>query len=565
MTRAVLYARVSGNDYAKTGGENLQDQIRLCREHAIKRDYNVVSELAEDDHGASGATFDLPQLSKALEMARAGQFDVLIVRELDRLSRDLAKQLIIEQELTKASVTIEYVLYDFPDTPEGRLNKNLRAMLAEYEREKIKQRMTSGRRRKVKNGEVMTHGRPPLGYKGALKDGKRILEIEESEAAIVSLIFGLYTTGDGENGPLAMNAIRQRLDQLNIPTYSEMRNDIRTRTARIKKQGSWSNSSVAKIINTETYSGTWHYCKTGDSDPIPVKVPAIIDLETWETACELRKHNQQNALRSTKHNYLLGRMLTCGECHYHVRSIAIKKKHRKTQYYYRCGARSHDVKCSSSTHYRVDDVDRTAWESIREKLYDEKSLLTALRDQQSRRNEILEPKRRELEIVKQLITENENQLDKLIDLYLRGDFPKEMLTERKQRLEQTLDGLRGEQVRILELIKEQELNDESIQSIMDFRSAVGNGILEADRDFAKRRWLFEKLNVSGELNVEDGQKVLYLHCDIGNERLLAASINSLYGRQIIRGHSPRVPSHYKLLSPVQFSRDDHRPTPTIVR
>jgi site-specific DNA recombinase len=172
MTRAVLYARVSGDDRGKTGGANLQDQLRLCNQHAEERGYAVVAELAEDDRGASGASFDLPQLSKALEMARAGSFDVLIVRELDRLSRDLAKQLIVEQELKRAGVSIEYVLYDFPDTPEGRLNKNLRAMLAEYEREKIKQRMGRGKMRKIHNGETINSGRPPFGYRNVEIDGR---------------------------------------------------------------------------------------------------------------------------------------------------------------------------------------------------------------------------------------------------------------------------------------------------------------------------------------------------------------------------------------------------------
>ncbi len=165
IKRAALYARVSGNDMAKTGGENLTDQLRNCREYAEGRGYTVIGELAEDDRGASGASFDLPQLSKALELARTGQYDVLVVRELDRLSRDLAKQLIVEQELGRAGVTIEYVLYDSSDTPEGRLNKNLRAMLAEYEREKIKQRMVRGRYRRARQGKPILHGRVPFGYR----------------------------------------------------------------------------------------------------------------------------------------------------------------------------------------------------------------------------------------------------------------------------------------------------------------------------------------------------------------------------------------------------------------
>ena len=53
--RAVLYARVSGDDRAKTGGENVKAQLGMCREYAQKKGYTVVMELSEDDRGASGA------------------------------------------------------------------------------------------------------------------------------------------------------------------------------------------------------------------------------------------------------------------------------------------------------------------------------------------------------------------------------------------------------------------------------------------------------------------------------------------------------------------------------
>ena len=222
--RAVIYARVSGNDRVRTGGENLQGQIRLCREYANKQGYHIITELAEDDRGASGATFDLPELSKALNMARASQFDILIVRELDRLSRDLAKQLIVEQELMHAGVSIEYVLYDFPDTPEGRLNKNLRAMLAEYEREKITQRMTRGKKRKVESGEVLIAKRPPFGYKEKIdENGRKTLEIDEEEAEIIRLMFQLYTVGNEEHGPLSIGAIARKLTDMGVATYSDRR------------------------------------------------------------------------------------------------------------------------------------------------------------------------------------------------------------------------------------------------------------------------------------------------------------------------------------------------------
>ena len=143
-------------------------------------------ELAEDDRGASGAAFELEQLNRASEMARNGAFDVLVTREIDRLSRNLAKQLIVEAELKRSGVTIEYVLGEYPDTPEGRLNKHIKATIAEYEREKITERTTRARRLKVQAGSTMFNGNPPYGYKEIqLANGHWALEIVPEEARVV--------------------------------------------------------------------------------------------------------------------------------------------------------------------------------------------------------------------------------------------------------------------------------------------------------------------------------------------------------------------------------------------
>ncbi|HNM37846.1 MAG TPA: recombinase family protein, partial [Anaerolineales bacterium] len=81
--RAVTYARVSGDDRVKDG-RNLSGQLDICREHALKKGYQIVAELSEDDRGASGVSFELPALNQALEMAKNGEFDILVVREIDR-------------------------------------------------------------------------------------------------------------------------------------------------------------------------------------------------------------------------------------------------------------------------------------------------------------------------------------------------------------------------------------------------------------------------------------------------------------------------------------------------
>jgi site-specific DNA recombinase len=160
---AVLYARVSGDDRQQED-RNLLGQLEMCRAYAQEHGYQVVAELREDDRGASGAAFELPQLNLVREMAQRGEYSVLITRELDRLSRNLVKQLLVEEDLKRHGIRIEYVLGEYPNTPEGSLMKNVRASVAEYERLKITERMVRGRELKVKAGSVLVYSHPPFGY-----------------------------------------------------------------------------------------------------------------------------------------------------------------------------------------------------------------------------------------------------------------------------------------------------------------------------------------------------------------------------------------------------------------
>jgi site-specific DNA recombinase len=99
--RAVLYARVCVDD-----GQNLAEQLETCRQYARQHDWHVVEELTEQ--GAGSSSSNLPQLDHMLELARAGAFDVLVVRDPYRLSRELARLLSIEVELQQRGCQIRY-------------------------------------------------------------------------------------------------------------------------------------------------------------------------------------------------------------------------------------------------------------------------------------------------------------------------------------------------------------------------------------------------------------------------------------------------------------------------
>ncbi|MCX6029434.1 MAG: recombinase family protein [Chloroflexi bacterium] len=522
--RVVLYARVSSDDRHRED-RNLLGQLDMCREHAQQRGLQIIDELAEDDRGASGAAFELPQLNRVRELARTHQFDVLIVRELDRLSRSLAKQLIVEEELKHCGVRIEYVLGEYPDTPEGNLMKNVKASIAEYERLKITERMERGKQLKIKAGSVMVGKRPPFGYRAVEQDRKQVLEISESEAQTVRLIFSWYTEGDGTQAPMSQRGIQKRLNELGIPTPG----DLSHQWAR-KKRGwaQWNQSSIGSILGNATYAGKWYYGKhskenrsrrfSPNAESLAVDVPPIIGPETWAVAQQKLVENQEKSPRNQKYEYLLNQRLHCGKCGV---AVGCDPAHGSRLYqYYRCRAHgrtslldyAHDCDMPS---FRADHVDPKVWEWVRSLLVDDMVLVQGLTAIQSEREQEIGPIRERLRTINALLADNQSQLQRLIDLYLTGAFSKELLLERKLRMETTIGELTHEREGLALRLEAQTLTPERIQGLQSFAAKVGEKLVLADSSLQARKQIIEMLDVRGTLSIEEDQKVVYARCILG--------------------------------------------------
>ena len=109
---------------------------------------------------------------------------------------------------------------------------------------------------------------------------------------------------------------------------------------------------------------------------------------------------------------------------------------------------------------RGDWVDAIAWEWVKGIIENPENLrlgLEGLQGELHRANGSLYDR---LAIIEEQIQENQRQLDKLLDLYLSGDFPKEMLTERKDRLEQMSASLQKEKSDLTEHIGRATINDD---------------------------------------------------------------------------------------------------------
>ncbi|MGB3713322.1 MAG: recombinase family protein, partial [Candidatus Promineifilaceae bacterium] len=423
-------------------------------------------------------------------------------------------------------VVLDYVIGDYQATPEGQLNKHIKAVIAEYEREKIKERMVRGRRRKAKAGYVVLHGNTPYGYNAQKDDNGVTLVIDKSTAEMVRMIFELYTVR-GWGSP----KITRELNRLGIAPPSVAK---QTRTPRARE---WNQSQVMRIVKNETYAGTWHYGKrnrTGKNARdyhIAVDVPAIISLEVFEQAQLKRRTNTRLATRNTKMEYLLARRCFCGECQAPLH--AITKKHRASDYsYYRCpvphaqGTHYMNKQCSMTKHFRADYWDRMVWQEIRVFLADPGRLIKGIKRYQEEQETINEPRRNKLAFIEDLIVQRRKELGLLLDIYLSGGFPQDVLYERQERLEGMIDALEAEQESVNAQL-EQTITHEQLDDLQIFAANIAEGLCEADEEFETRRRMLDYLHVKVEFSLEEGVEVAQLSCEFGlNKRIPLSDIPS---------------------------------------
>lgn len=92
------------------------------------------------------------------------------------------------------------------------------------------------------------------------------------------------------------------------------------------------------------------------------------------------------------------------------------------------------------------------------------------------------------------------------------------------RVEKTLDSLEAQHSQLVRQLEAQSLTSERIKSIKEHAFKVSQDLETFRYDFDGRRRFIELLDLKIKLKVEEeGQKVVYASCCLGNERLPTVS------------------------------------------
>ena len=162
--------------------DSVDNQHRMCNDyikaHFKADDITLVTSYSDEDY--TGANTKRPDLQRLLEDVKSGAINVLVVYQLDRISRDVRDFSNIYAMLEEYHVMFISIKENIDTTtPIGRAMMYVTVVFAQMERETIATRVRDNMIGLAKKG-FWTGGNPPYGYvrKNIVINGKKHVTIE---------------------------------------------------------------------------------------------------------------------------------------------------------------------------------------------------------------------------------------------------------------------------------------------------------------------------------------------------------------------------------------------------
>jgi site-specific DNA recombinase len=292
--KAVIYTRVSTDGQREASHD---DQARNCQQIADREGWTVIRRYR--DHAISGTRSDRPEYQEMLAAAKAGGFEVLLIDEQSRFSRDT-----IESERAMRFLehhNIRIVTLDGYDSksPARKLHRGMKALMnAEYI-EGIRHETHRGLTGKALKGESVGgraygyRSEPIIGSDGKVT-GASVL-IDEDQARWVRQVFNWYADG------FSPRRIASELNKRAVPSPGA----TWKRTTR-RRDGKWLSSTIygdpkraSGMLHNDLYRGVrvWNrsrrvtdpetekkiFLRRPENEHVTVEVPQlrIIDDALW--------------------------------------------------------------------------------------------------------------------------------------------------------------------------------------------------------------------------------------------------------------------------------------------
>lgn len=306
MHKVAIYIRVSTKKQVEEGyslDAQKERLIKLCETNG----YIVYKVYA--DEGKSGKDTNRPAFQNMMTDMREGKFDKILVMKLDRISRSVIDLEVMIKEMQEYNVNFESASEKIDTSSSfGMMFVRLLAIFAQFERERIKERINDTFETMIQECRAIT-GEQPVGYK---KDANNHVVIDEDEKDLVNYFFNTYEKYHSMR-KAALYTNEKFGVQKHIRTYNKM---------------------VSQTQYYGSYKGNDNYC------------PPYITKERWDTLQAIRK-SKNIKLYDVKRTYLFTGLLIDSNCGNKLTGNHAQKK-TKGLYMYRCKNAVDNKTCNSN-------------------------------------------------------------------------------------------------------------------------------------------------------------------------------------------------------------------------
>lgn len=433
--RVAIYARVSTTEQAEEG-YSIDEQSRLLRHYCEREGYIVYKEYA--DRGISGKSIKgRAALQQLLGDAKEKLFDIVLVWKSNRLARNILDMLKIVDFLKQKDITFRSFSEQYEtETSAGKLQFNMMAVIAEFERDNIAENVKMGMLARAREGSW--NGGQVLGYdtkqvQGESRKGTITgLVVNEKEAATVRRIFELYTEGHG---------------------YKSIANKVNKDGHRSKKGNLFSISTIKTVLTNPLYIGyirynvrrDWNEKRRNNINPEPViekgRHEPIITEETWQKAQSILKSRSKTPNRVHSGEFPLTGIMKCPVCGAGMvlgRTTNRKKDgSKRVLEYYVCGEwKNKGTAACNSNGVRTEYADEFVLNKISKFTNNDVLIKDVVKKINNSHRSISEPLQKEHSVLKQSLEAIQSKKDKVLGLYEDGILNKIDLKNRIAKLDE---------------------------------------------------------------------------------------------------------------------------------
>jgi site-specific DNA recombinase len=292
------YVRVSTDEQADKGNSIFEQQERLsayCRAMGWQEPTFYI------DDGYSAKNLKRPAITRLLENVENKSVSTIIATKLDRVCRNLLDLLNAVEIFEKNDCRFVSASESFDtSTAAGRMTLHLLGMFAEFERERISERVKDNMLSLARNTDKAL-SIPCFGYE--IVGGR--YAINHAEAEHVRFAFDLAEQGKGSR------TIAKLLNERGVTT---------------KRGKSWDQVNVKRLMANETLKG-WRIFNKRKSVKGKIKMrpesewivaednhPAIIESERFDRVQQIVNSRKRTHARSESETYLLTGVIYCKLC-----------------------------------------------------------------------------------------------------------------------------------------------------------------------------------------------------------------------------------------------------------